>query len=660
MRFITESNPRWERFAAREPYFAVLTDPRFLRANFDDAASRDFFQSGEALVGEIIATADKVAGAIGRVTALEYGCGAGRLAIPLTRAAHRVTAVDISPAMLAEARENAAMAEVENLAFLTPRELFASNERFDLVTCYLVFQRLPIEDGLQLLRALLDRIGSRGVGVFQFPFRTKSPAAVRASRWLRERIAPVNAAMNVARHRAAGEPFIPTHVYDLAEVLSVVADAGFTAAHVGIEEHGDVTSALVYVHRPREARPLSEEKPELPDDYVDVRAMIATTSIDDLNQAAEEYFARLTTWEHHLAKPFAKPDEAPPILISFAVLVQALRLAPGMDVLEFGAGTGWLSRFLTQLGCRAILLDVSPTALRIARELYERMPVIGERPAPDFLVFDGRRIDLPDESVDRIISFDAFHHAPNPEAVLAELARVLRPGGIAAFAEPGPEHSKTPLSQFEMKLHRVVENDVDIHALWATAQQHGFTKLEMNVFHLPPFHLSLREYEDLLAGGLTAEAWLDATRQYLKDVRHFTIWKGDAPQLDSRNTTGLACEIEVALAQPARAGEGILVDAIVTNCGTAIWLPSARTAGGVSLAAHLYDAEGRLVSFDFHWQWFPGGQAIAPGETVAFRVPLPPLAAGRWGIEFDCVANHVAWFAQLAGGRGVMLTIDVV
>ena len=102
-----------------------------------------------------------------------------------------------------------------------------------------------------------------------------------------------------------------------------------------------------------------------------------------------------------------------------------------MTILEFGAGTGWLSRFLTQLGCRMILMDVAPTALTIARELYARQPVIGERPAPQFLVFDGRRIDLPDASVDRILCFDSFHHATNPDDVLHGVARsrrVSRPG----------------------------------------------------------------------------------------------------------------------------------------------------------------------------------------------------------------------------------------
>src|SRR5205823_13517906 len=137
---------------------------------------------------------------------------------------------------------------------------------------------------------------------------------------------------------------------------------------------------------------------------------------------------------------------------------------------------------LTQLGCRVVLLDVSPTALQMAQALYERVPVIGDQPAPEFLVFDGRRIELPDASVDRVLCLHALHHVPNQAATLAELGRILRPGGRAAFAEPGPRHSRAAQSQFEMRSYRVVENDIDVHELSPIAHGVGFADLQMMVF----------------------------------------------------------------------------------------------------------------------------------------------------------------------------------
>jgi hypothetical protein len=43
-------DPRWEAFAAREPHFAVLTTPKFLRAHLTADAEREFFETGAALV----------------------------------------------------------------------------------------------------------------------------------------------------------------------------------------------------------------------------------------------------------------------------------------------------------------------------------------------------------------------------------------------------------------------------------------------------------------------------------------------------------------------------------------------------------------------------------------------------------------------------------
>ena len=92
-------------FAAREPYFAVVTSPRFLRANLTPEHEREFFASGEALVDRMFAIIE--AGLVPKfapVAMLEYGCGVGRLAIPLSRRPGSVTAVDRSGVMLDVAR----------------------------------------------------------------------------------------------------------------------------------------------------------------------------------------------------------------------------------------------------------------------------------------------------------------------------------------------------------------------------------------------------------------------------------------------------------------------------------------------------------------------------------------------------------------------------
>lgn len=658
---------RWESFAEREPYFAVFTDPKFLSANRTANNEREFFDSGELLVDSIFHTIKRRLNyEFAPESILEYGCGPGRLVIPFAQKAGSVTAVDRSPAMLTAARREAAQRGMTNIHFKTTSDFAASQRRFDLVNCYLLFQRLRPAEGLALFRRLLGCIGSGGIGAFQFLYRSKASPLVAMTRAARERVGVVNGIVNRLRGKAFDEPFIPSHTYDLDDVLSLLVESRFAMSHITFEHHEEISSVIVFVQAPLsyatsdESEHQSASEPA-PGAMIDVRDLIARTSIEDLNRTAEEYFSSLREWNHHLAKPFAKPDEAPPILINVATMLQGLRLTPGMTVLEFGAGTGWLSRFLTQLGCRVILLDVSATALRIARELYERQPPIGERPAPEFLPFDGRRINLADASVERIICFDAFHHAPNPDDVLREFGRVLKPGGIAVFAEPGPRHSRTPLSQFEMRTYGVIENDIDIHAIWRTARTCGFRELKLAVFHTPPFHVSLDDYEDLLAGGLTASQWVSATRGFLRAVRSFFLFKEGSERLDSRSAEGLASEVTAAIVTaPAIEGQPIIVETTVTNRGTAVWLPSDAPIGGVAIGAHLHDAAGKLITFDLHWERLTDPpREIVPGETVSVRMSLPAQPAGRYLLEIDCVSAGVSWFAQL-GSQPARLTVDVV
>jgi SAM-dependent methyltransferase len=331
-----------------------------------------------------------------------------------------------------------------------------------------------------------------------------------------------------------------------------------------------------------------------------------------------------------------------------------------MTVVEFGAGTGWLSRFLTQLGCRVILLDVSASALAIAKEVYHRLPIIGERPAPSFLPFDGRRIDLGDGSVDRVLSFHAFHHVPNPEAVLEEFGRILKPGGIAGFVEPGPTHSRDPQSQFEMRAYRVVENDVDIHAIWRTARRCGFSDIQIAIHHGPPFHVGLEAFERFMADGEGGAEWLQATRAFLRHVRTFFLFREGVERLDSRSAEALACRLEASLAAPPSDDGVAVVDVSVTNIGRARWLTPDAEYGGVTLGVHVYDADGRLLTFDCARQRLADPvREIEPGETARCRVAVPLPGPGRYRLELDCVAAKVTWFAQV-GSPPASVAVDIL
>jgi SAM-dependent methyltransferase len=657
---------------AARPQGLPLRRPDALRREIPSLAhAHEFFGTGETYVDWILHIIERhLVPEFSPVTTLEYGCGVGRLAIPFARRPGRVTAVDRSPAMLAAARAESERQQIPHIDFQTVDALFASGRTYDLVNCYGVLQRLEPREGLLLIRRLGECLGAGGVGVFHFPYRAASSRLVRASRRVRSAMPFVNGVANALRGRPFGDPIVATHAYDLDEVFGVLDDgcrelfdAPLAASHLLFERQEGFSACIACVEAPHERGPraASSAEPDNSSQPIDVAEMIRSRGLDELNQAAELYFSTLGDHEHQLAKPFSNPEETPWLLTGAAALLQGLRLTSGMTVLEFGAGTGWLSRWLTQLGCRVVLLDVSPTALTLARDLYDRQPVIGERPEPQFLTFDGRRIDLGNGAVDRIVSFHAFHHVPNPDHVLEEFARVLKPGGIAGFVEPGPRHSHDPESQFDMRTHAVVENDVDVHAIWRTARTRGFSDMKLAVHHAPPFHVSLEEFEAFLADDRAGQRWVRATRMFLRHVRLFFLTRAGAERIDSRWAAALACRIEARLAGPSPvAGGSATIEATIENTGAATWLPAETELGGVALGAHLYDESGRLLAFDHARQPFGDpSHPVAPGEAITGRFAIPVPGSGRYIVEIDCVASKVAWFAQ-RGSKPVRLVVDVV
>lgn len=384
-------------------------------------------------------------------------------------------------------------------------------------------------------------------------------------------------------------------------------------------------------------------------EFIDVRKLMAASSIEEHCRLAENYFARLKDWTHHLAKPFGSFEETPQLLINFAVVLQGLQLCPGMTVLEFGAGTCWAARMLTQLGCKVIACDVSAAALEIGRELYRRNPPAGDRPIPEFLLFDGHRMDLPDASVDRVICLDAFHHVPNPSEVLLELGRGLVPGGIAGFAEPGPEHSSTAQSQFEMRTSGVIENDIHIEEIWSLAQLAGFTDLKLAVFLLEPLLLGADEFEGFLRGGRhCTQEFTRATRGFIQNQRNFFLYKGPTAPRDSRYRQGLTGQISLSPTTVTLSeGEPVKLKAIVTNNSKSVWLPVSADRGGVLLGCHVRYEDGSVFRESYQWIALTSGEGrkILPGETVAVEVELPSLPRGKYVLEFDLVSNNICWFA---------------
>ena len=105
------------------------------------------------------------------------------------------------------------------------------------------------------------------------------------------------------------------------------------------------------------------------------------------------------------------------------IAIQQADLEPGCISADVGAGSGFITAGLLALGHGVIALDASPAMLT---ELERRFP---GAPNLSCQLSDMENLALADQSVERVFANMALHHAERPWKAIAEMARILKPGG---------------------------------------------------------------------------------------------------------------------------------------------------------------------------------------------------------------------------------------
>jgi SAM-dependent methyltransferase len=142
---------------------------------------------------------------------------------------------------------------------------------------------------------------------------------------------------------------------------------------------------------------------------------------DSFKAAQKEGWAHFAPYEAHTT-PCA------------AMLVKRAGLRAGQSMLDVACGTGVVSVTAARLGARVTGLDLTPELLERAREnaLIARLEI-------NWREGDVEKLPFADSSFDVVLSQFGHIFAPQPEVAIAEMLRVLKPGGTIAFSTWPPE-----------------------------------------------------------------------------------------------------------------------------------------------------------------------------------------------------------------------------
>jgi SAM-dependent methyltransferase len=116
-----------------------------------------------------------------------------------------------------------------------------------------------------------------------------------------------------------------------------------------------------------------------------------------------------------------------------------LQVRRGDRVLDMGCGGGRHAFDLYRRGCDVVALDRDADELTSVSDMFAAMRAAGEVPdgaEADTKQGDALQLPFADGEFDRVVAAEVLEHIPDDDTAIAELARVLRPGGTLAVTVP--------------------------------------------------------------------------------------------------------------------------------------------------------------------------------------------------------------------------------
>jgi SAM-dependent methyltransferase len=425
----------WEEWGRRDPYYGVITDPRFRRGALTEDAKREFFASSEAHAQYVLRTIRKhIEPDFSPRRILDFGCGVGRLLVAFAKMADEVVGSDVSDSMLQEARLNCDERRLKNVV-LVPSDDDSSGitGTFDLIHSFIVFQHIPPERGRVILSNLLRRLRPGGAAAIHLTYSKNRFADTHG-------VAPAEASskskLDAPTVSSDRDPEMQMNPYHMNEILFLMQRQGVQQVHIDFSDHGGELGVFLFFSASAAARheePLTEQQSAEP---------VGDTPVDGL--------IRRISRTNYL--PIPRDDELycgggdyKKIGLDFLrYFVEVGDLAADERVVEIGCGLGRLAAPLTQYLTRPGTyygIDIVRSAIEWCnRHIHPKYPDFSFQwkdiynsfynsggAVPDSDV----ALPLADGSADFVVLASVFTHLHRDTvlAYLREIRRLLSPRG---------------------------------------------------------------------------------------------------------------------------------------------------------------------------------------------------------------------------------------
>lgn len=169
---VRDTDKDWSKVAEENPYWGVLSEDEFRGIDITPESKARFYKSGTTFINNVLSFVRHHINSEFKIyRGLDFGCGVGRLLIPLAQQATEVVGVDIAPKMLELTTLNLAEAGITNASVVCGDDsLSLVTGKFNFVNTYIVLQHIPLERGIRLINCLLNLLSVGGIFSLQFTY----------------------------------------------------------------------------------------------------------------------------------------------------------------------------------------------------------------------------------------------------------------------------------------------------------------------------------------------------------------------------------------------------------------------------------------------------------------------------------------------------------
>ncbi len=235
---IIKANPSqdWIKLGELDPYFGVLSDDKYKTSNMNTQSKDFFYESGQNHISKIKVIVDEHFPSMRYGMALDFGCGVGRITLALAQKFSNVVGVDVSQAMLREARTESTDRGIKNVDYVCSENAFKlEKNKFDFVHTYIVLQHIPPVYGYRYIEQMIDALRTDGVGAIHFTYGVgKNPLKTKMKNIIKNVIL-FRLIGNIIAGRKWNYPAMQMNHYDIVRILEILRKRGinkYVMSHV--------------------------------------------------------------------------------------------------------------------------------------------------------------------------------------------------------------------------------------------------------------------------------------------------------------------------------------------------------------------------------------------------------------------------------------------